>query len=131
MDVIFDTLSPARFDDDYFVLCLKPPSPASPPKVIGGMGTVNGEIGFILHPLYWRKGIASEAMERFLKHFWETRPEVGSIKADVDPRNDASLGLLVKFGFVETGRESNTFQTHMGSCDSIYLRLERSKSRSE
>lgn len=45
--------------------------------------------------------------------------------ADADPRNDASLRLLEKFGFVETGRESNTFDTHIGLCDSVYLRLDR------
>lgn len=129
MSVISDTLSPARAKDYYFVLCLK--SPTSPPQLIGAMGTIKNEIGFILHPSYWRKGIASEGIEEFLKSFWETQQNVGSIKADVDPRNDASLRLLEKFGFVETGRESGTFQTHMGSCDSVYLRLERPKCESE
>lgn len=64
-------------------------------------------------------------MKGFLKSFWETQPDIPSIAADVDPRNSASLGLLKKFGFVETGSEINTFQTHMGWCDSIYLKLNR------
>lgn len=132
MSVISDTLSPARAKDYYFVLCLKPSSsPASsPPQLIGAMGTIKNNIGFILHPSYWRKGIGSEGMVGFLKSFWETQ-DVGGIEADVDPRNNASLRLLEKFGFVETGRESDTFQTHMGSCNSVYLRLERPKGKSE
>lgn len=125
MLVILDTISPLHTEDYYFVICLK--SSTSPPQLIGTMGTIEDEIGFILHPEYWRKGIGSEGMEGFLKSFWETRQDVESIKADVDPRNDASLRLLQKFGFVETGRESGTFQTSMGLCDSVYLRLERPK----
>lgn len=89
------------------------------------MGAIKNEIGYILHPAYWRKGIASEAMEGFLKSFWEARPEFGCMMADADPRNNSSLRLLEKFGFVETGRESNTYDTHIGLCDSVYLRLGR------
>lgn len=64
-------------------------------------------------------------MKAFLEYFWETWPDVGSLKADVDPRNTASLRLLEKSGFVETGRKENTYETHFGWCDSVYLGLER------
>lgn len=127
MDVIKDTISPTstRTKDYYFVLCLKSPSLDLPPQLIGTMGTIQHEIGFILHPSYWRKGVGSEAIKGFLKSFWEYWPDTPSIKADVDPRNIASLGLLKKFGFVETGSKIGTFQTHMGSFDSVYLKLDR------
>lgn len=92
-----------------------------------GILTAENNVGFILHPLYWRKGIASEGMKELLKCFWETRPTAETINADVDPRNSACLGLLGKFGFVETGRESRTYNTHIGWCDSVYLRLEKPK----
>lgn len=43
--------------------------------------------------------------------------------ADVDPRNGGSIGILRRFGFVETGREEGTFVTHLGWCDSVYFEL--------
>ena len=49
------------------------------------------------------------------------------VVADVDPRNEACLGVLRKFGFEETGRAENTFETHLGWCDSVYFELQRPK----
>lgn len=45
------------------------------------------------------------------------------VVADVDPRNSGSIGILRRFGFVETGREEGTFETHLGWCDSVYFEL--------
>ena len=50
---------------------------------------------------------------------------VKKVLADVDPRNEACLSLLRKVGFVEFGRRENTFETHLGWCDSIDLELAR------
>ena len=50
---------------------------------------------------------------------------VDFLTADTDPRNAASLRLLANHGFVETGRASGTWTTHIGLCDSVYLRLDR------
>ena len=47
------------------------------------------------------------------------------VVADADPRNEACLGVLRKFGFQETGRAEKTFETHLGWCDSVYLELQR------
>ena len=47
------------------------------------------------------------------------------VVADADPRNEACLGVLRKFGFKETGRAEKTFETHLGWCDSVYLELQR------
>jgi ribosomal-protein-alanine N-acetyltransferase len=44
--------------------------------------------------------------------------------ADVDPRNLRSINLLNKFGFENIGFERQTFETHIGWCDSIYYKLE-------
>lgn len=52
---------------------------------------------------------------------WERGVE--RVVADVDPRNAASVGVLRRFGFVETGRGVRTFETHLGWCDSVYLEL--------
>ena len=53
--------------------------------------------------------------------FWKRGVE--GVVADVDPRNEGSIGILRRFGFVETGRAENTFETHLGWCDSVYLEL--------
>lgn len=82
------------------------------------------EFGFILAPAYWGRGYASEAMKAFLDHVF-ARADVDHLIADVDPRNSASLALLARHGFAETHRATGTWQTHIGTCDSVYLRLER------
>lgn len=82
------------------------------------------EIGFLLRSDRWGRGLATEAMAAFLPHVF-ARPEVDRLTADVDPRNAASLALLKRHGFVETGRAKATWHTHLGACDSIYLELRR------
>ena len=94
-------------------------------RAIGKMGAWRlPEFGFILAPDHWGKGFASEAMTAFLDHVF-ARPEVDHLIADVDPRNRASLALLERHGFSESGRAAGTWDTHIGLCDSIYLRLDR------
>ena len=46
------------------------------------------------------------------------------ITADVDPRNEASLGILQKFGFREVARREKTFEIGGEWVDSIDLELE-------
>ncbi|HUE78036.1 MAG TPA: GNAT family N-acetyltransferase [Sphingomicrobium sp.] len=94
-------------------------------KVIGKLGAWRlPDFGFILLPEHWGRGYAAEALKAFLDHVFRTRG-AGFLTADVDPRNTASLRLLTNHGFIETGRASGTWTTHIGSCDSIYLRLGR------
>jgi ribosomal-protein-alanine N-acetyltransferase len=94
-------------------------------RAIGKMGAWRlPEFGFILAPDHWGKGYASEALAAFLDHVFE-RPDVDHLIADVDPRNRASLTLLERHAFTESGRASGTWETHIGLCDSIYLRLDR------
>ena len=47
------------------------------------------------------------------------------VVADVDPRNESCIGILTKFGFVETGRRERTLETHLGWCDSVYFELRK------
>ena len=94
-------------------------------ELIGKLGCWRiPEIGFILRSDQWGKGYASEAMSAFVAHIFAARP-IDRLTADVDPRNEASLRLLKKHGFVETGRASGTWNTHIGLCDSVYLALPR------
>jgi ribosomal protein S18 acetylase RimI-like enzyme len=48
-----------------------------------------------------------------------------AITADVDPRNVASLRLLARLGFEETGRAARTCQVGDEWQDSVYLALRR------
>jgi len=84
------------------------------------------EIGFLFDPATWGRGYASEAMTAFLAR----RRALGSteLTADVDPRNVASIRLLRNAGFQETGRAERTW--HIGGewHDSIYMRLDLSRS---
>lgn len=94
-------------------------------RVIGNIGIWNmPEFGFILHPDTWGQGIGTEAARAFIDYAFATYP-IDAITADVDPRNAASLNLLDKLGFVETGRAERTFLIGGNCCDSIYLALPR------
>ncbi len=96
-------------------------------EVIGKLGTWRiPEIGFIIRSRHWDSGYATEAMQAFLHHIFRTR-DVEFLNADVDPRNTPSIRLLTRHGFVETGRASGTWNTHIGACDSVYLRLVRER----
>lgn len=98
------------------------------PRIIGKIGLWNGqEIGFMLDRLFWGRGLMREAMSQFLSDLWKNDKmgNVKEIEADVDPRNDASIGILKKFGFEETGYRERTVETHLGWCDSLYLKMER------
>ncbi len=90
---------------------------------IGKMGTWRRpEIGYLIARPHWGKGYASEALEAFIAHAASTG--AAFLTADVDPRNGASLALLTRAGFRETGRAQNTWQVGGIWCDSVYLRLE-------
>lgn len=94
-------------------------------ETIGKIGAYRlPDFGYILSPHYWGRGLASEAMAAFLDHVF-ARPDVTRLTADIDPRNEPSIRLLKRHGFVETGRASGTWTTHLGLCDSVYFALEK------
>lgn len=82
------------------------------------------EVGFLLHPDFHGQGLASEAMEAVIPHLFATHA-LPELVAEADPRNAASLRLLARLGFVETGRASRTMQWRDEWCDSVYLALKR------
>lgn len=91
-------------------------------EVIGKLGAWKlPEIGFLIAPDRWGQGIAGEAIAAFIAR----RRSLGSaeLTADVDPRNLASLRLLHRHGFVETGRATGSWKVGDELCDSIYLSL--------
>ena len=94
-------------------------------RVVGKAGCWRlPEIGYILHPDLWGQGQAREALDAVITRMFAVR-QVPALTADVDPRNQRSLGLLARLGFRETHRAARTYQIGGEWCDSVYLRLER------
>ncbi len=61
------------------------------------------EVGFELHPSYWRRGITSEALKEVLRYSFEYL-DLFRVGAITFPENDASGNLLKSLGFKEEGR---------------------------
>ncbi|GGE78531.1 N-acetyltransferase [Sphingomonas prati] len=80
------------------------------------------EIGFILHPICWGRGLATEALSAVIVRAF-VQHKLPAIEADVDPRNTAALGLLTRLGVHEIGRQAAAWQVGGEWCDSVYLRL--------
>ncbi len=81
------------------------------------------EIGFIFNPQYWGRGLAKEAVAALIKYGFEKK-QLTKITADVDPRNQRSIGLLEGLGFIETHRETKTFKVGDQWVDSVYFCLQ-------
>lgn len=56
------------------------------------------EIGYVLHPGYWRKGIMKEVMAKIINYGFSTM-QLHSIDAVINPNNKASAALLESIGF--------------------------------
>lgn len=94
-------------------------------EVIGKAGCYRlPEIGYILHPAFWSRGLAREALSAIIPHIFTNFP-VDALVADVDPRNAASLALLDRLGFREIGRAERTWDVGGEWCDSVYLEVSR------
>ena len=57
------------------------------------------ELGYVLHPEYWRKGFMQEALTVVLKYGFNVM-KLHSVEAHVNPNNIASIKLLEKNGFI-------------------------------
>jgi len=94
-------------------------------RVIGKAGCyAPPEIGYIFHPDVWGRGFASEALTAVIPHVFAACL-FDTLRADVDPRNEASLKLLMRLGFREVGRVSRAWLVGNEWCDSVYLELGR------
>lgn len=91
-------------------------------QVIGKAGLWRGgEIGFLLARDQWGQGVAAEALRAVIARAFARGTT--AITADVDPQNAASLRLLTRLGFRETGRATATFLIGDSWVDSVYLAL--------
>ncbi|MCB1446203.1 MAG: GNAT family N-acetyltransferase [Rhizobiaceae bacterium] len=94
-------------------------------RVIGKAGFWRlPEIGYILHPDIWGRGLAFECLSALVERAFR-RFDCDRLLADVDPRNTASLRLLEKLRFVETRREKATLLVGEEWCDSVFLERKR------
>jgi ribosomal-protein-alanine N-acetyltransferase len=78
-----------------------------PTKMIGSIGyyrtdfaNYRAEIGYMLFPDYWRRGIVSEALKKTIT-FGFDEIKLHSISANINPGNDASRQILLKHGFIK------------------------------
>jgi RimJ/RimL family protein N-acetyltransferase len=91
-------------------------------RVIGKAGLWdNREVGFILAPDLWGRGLAREALAAVIAR--ARSRGLTRITADVDPRNAASIGLLTRLGFVRKGEAKATVKVGDEWMDSLYFEL--------
>ncbi len=57
------------------------------------------ELGWILAPAFWRRGLMTEAARAALRHCFDAM-DTHRIEAMIEPENVASLALVAKLGFV-------------------------------
>ncbi|WEK20677.1 MAG: GNAT family N-acetyltransferase [Candidatus Pedobacter colombiensis] len=91
---------------------------SNPELMIGNLGfwrtdlpNHRAELGYILQPDYWRKGLLTEALVKVID-FGFNQLKLHSICANINPGNEASRALLLKHGFVKEAyfRENYYFE---------------------
>ncbi|NBB53368.1 GNAT family N-acetyltransferase [Rhizobium sp. CRIBSB] len=82
------------------------------------------DIGYILRPDHWGQGLAGEAVQAVLDHVFAAT-DLDAVTADVDPDNAASIRLLERLGFRQTGFARNTWCIGGAWKDSVYYGLSR------
>ena len=78
-----------------------------PDEMIGSIGywrtnlaNYRAEIGYMLHPNFWRKGLVSEALQTTIA-FGFNQMKLHSIQANINPGNNASRQILLKHDFIK------------------------------
>jgi RimJ/RimL family protein N-acetyltransferase len=82
------------------------------------------EIGYILGRPWWGRGLMREALTAVID-FAFGELDLRRIEADTDPRNEASVGLLERLGFVREGLLRERWVVAGEVSDSAYLGLLR------
>lgn len=80
------------------------------------------ELGAALAPSHQGHGFAEEAARAVIRHGFEEL-ELHRITADVDPRNEAALGLARRLGFREEGRLREHYRQHEEWQDGVLFGL--------
>lgn len=94
-------------------------------RVVGTAGFWrDAEIGYILHPMVWGKGLGTELLKRLTDYGFGPLG-FDRITAETDPDNAASNHMLGAAGFRETGRAERTLRVGDRWVGSIYFELTR------
>ena len=80
------------------------------------------EIGYMLHPDYWKKGIVSEAVEEIINYGFNTL-NFHSIEAHIDPTNIGSEKVLQKFKFEKEAYFKENYFYHGKFLDTAVFSL--------
>lgn len=92
---------------------------------IGNGGHVEkGEIGYILRQDAWGRGFAREGMAAILAYLW-TILDLPALRAEIDPRNLASVMVLTRLGFEICGYAQTNLLVGKEYVDSAYFILPR------
>lgn len=102
-DLIYKINEMIAFNDGIsWAVCLK-----NNHKMIGSVSfhkidkdNYRAELGYMLHPDYWRMGIMSEAVETVVNYGFQ-KFKFHSIEAHIDPANVGSEKILQKFNFLK------------------------------
>ncbi|WP_203333443.1 GNAT family N-acetyltransferase [Planococcus beigongshangi] len=86
------------------------------------VGSKKSEIGYELHPAYWRKGLAKEAVLEVLRYAF-TELALYRMGAVTYPANEASSGMLKKLGFKEEGKLRGYLYQRGKSHDALIFSL--------
>jgi ribosomal-protein-alanine N-acetyltransferase len=76
-----------------------------------------GELGYVLHPVYWGKGYVAEAAQRMLEFGFEEL-KLHRISAFASPENAASLRVLMRLGMRHEGTLRQNVRVKHGYRDS-------------
>jgi ribosomal-protein-alanine N-acetyltransferase len=83
------------------------------------------EVGYMLNPLFWKKGIMKEALREVIV-FGFNHMNLHSIEANINPGNEASAALLESTGFIKEAYFKEDFFFNGTFRDTvIYSRLNK------
>jgi len=98
-------------------------------KLIGTIGFWNidttnyrAEFGYMLEPNYHRKGIMNEAFTPIINYAF-MQLQLHSLEAHVNPKNKASINLLLKNGFVQEAHFKENYFYNGKFLDSLVFSL--------
>jgi ribosomal-protein-alanine N-acetyltransferase len=105
-----------------------------PAQMIGNIGYwrivkehYRAEIGYLLNPVHWKKGIMKEALNAVVDYAFSSM-NLHSIEANINPDNIASGALLESCGFVKEAYYKENFYHDGVFYDSIiYSKLNRNR----
>lgn len=83
------------------------------------------EIGYMIHPDYWRTGLISEAIKPVID-FGFNQMNLHSIEANVNPENIASIKLLEKHKFTKEAHFKENYFYNGKFLDSVIYSLVKS-----